>query len=254
MTDLAHLDRPEQTLRWAREALGEFHAIAVEFFKSQPYAMFPEVDPISGRTTVVMRLVKPLPDALARKATEALQGTKNAFDQIAFATHRLVGSMPKGNVHFPWADSLKDFEGRLDRFGIPQQFRDAIRCHEPYFRGNGYAGGNDGIRRLAQLANDKHTIGLSVVAHVEGIVTGDFSGSFRGTEDLRILSPEWDPVKNEMIVAILPPGVKSRGNYSHSSQVVFDETTILKGIPVDFALTSFLEMGETICKDVRAHA
>lgn len=242
------LDRPKETLRWAEEALGELERLAAAFFQSRPHREVVEVDPATGFQTVKIRLVEPLPGDVNRRASEALQHTRHAFDQITFA----IAKEPASQPIFPWAQTPKDLDGLLRKRGVPTELWDAFKRREPYFRGNGYAGGNDGLRHLAQLANNKHTIGLTVATQVDSVTTGEFSGKFSGAHDVRVVSPSWDPVKAEMVVAILPPGVASKGTHKITSQIVFDGSSPLEGIDVFLALPAFLRGAKTICEDIEA--
>jgi len=84
--------------------------------------------------------------------------TREAWNQAVYAACVSIEKVPsKGNLHFPWRSSPSDLNETLKRGPIPSEFWDVIRGEEPYPTGDGYTGGNDAIKEISKLANDKHT-------------------------------------------------------------------------------------------------
>lgn len=248
-TGLVHFDRPRQTLGFAKDAVDDFEASLRDFFQDDPFARLVELDPNTGYDIHKIKLVKPLPSVAIRRGTEAINNIKNAFDQATFAACAAIGKRPKKDIHFPWRCNPTDLERRFEKKDavIPPDLREIFRRHEPYPCGEGYAGGNDQIRELSQIANDKHTVGFDVQGccpvYRHPTITGKVSF-------FDLPSPVWDPMKNEMVMLVISQGANVQHDYQIAFNIIFSETQSLKSTPAVTALKMFLNKADEVCADL----
>ena len=246
---LAAFDRPSETLGWAREAINDLNLTLTGFFNNQPFSTVIEPDPETGHEVHKIKLLTPIPNGVPRRATEALNNVKNAFDQTTFAACAAIGKRPKKDIHFPWRLNPTDLERVFDKKDavIPPELRDVFRGHQPYPTGEGYSGGDDGIREVARIANLKHTVGLGITGRVPMMRWPDVShASF-----VRAPMPRWDPVKNEMILLIVDAGAKVKHNHEVAFYVALNEPGPLEGEPILGALSAFLQKAEQVLIDLK---
>ena len=126
----------------------------------------------------------------------------------------------------------------------------------PYPTGDTYTGGSDLIRALAQLSNDKHSVGFEIDAAGGVVHAGDIEFTGNGTlQQFAAWGPNWDPVKQEVVLF----AIKSRGigfKLHHNSALAF---TVCLKMPeftnppdVVFALNRFLAASENNLKLMKA--
>jgi hypothetical protein len=167
---------PREMLEWADEAIQELDIICRDFFANNPCASVIDVDEDARQEVHKVKLMRELPKSVARKATEALNNIRLSFDQAYLAGLKVAGVPVKvKTLHFPWADSPDDLE--KNRFGpVPERLRPVFRDIAPYPRGNGYAGGNDSVRALAQISGrNKHIARVAVRGHIVGYTHPGFT-------------------------------------------------------------------------------
>jgi hypothetical protein len=248
---------PRELLGWAKEAIDEIDAVCRAFFEGNPgtHVIEPYSEP--GYELYKFRLTRPLPLAVARKATEALNNIRLSFDQAYLSGLRACGvSVAAKTLHFPWAQDPADLERRLGE--VPESLRPIFRGVQPYPRGNAYPGGNDDIRAMAQISGrNKHIARVAFSARVVGIRLPDFTigceAPAAGKFDF--FRPRWDSVNNEMVIARFPAGsTNAKDNYTIAFDVVFDETSpVFKKDVIDSlelflgAAHSFVDSFEQAC-------
>ena len=135
---------------------------------------------------------------------------------------------------------------------IPAEFWKTIRSHEPYFAGQGYTGGSNLIRAMAKRVNQKHTFGLKTLVRISN---SSFTGTIseQGTSSILRL-PNWDANCNEMI---LWTGASPKGcglNYKFGVDLVLDAPDELGRTPAIFAMNSFAEKADAVCRDLRTRS
>lgn len=212
----------KKSIRWAENAIAEFNTISATFFQGNVTEIVTEFDPQSGDNVQKVRLIEPIPDQLFKTATDALIYSKHSFDQATFAARNIVSGRSNKSVYFPWARTPTDLERLLKSRGIDQRLWDTFSAHQPYPRGDTYAGGDDSIRTLARMANDKHTVGLSVASTLVRTQFPRVCGG-PGKKNLRILTPRWDPKKNEAEMIRWTGNVDISGDYNLSFEIVFQD-------------------------------
>ena len=94
-------------------------------------------------------------------------------------------------------------------------------------------------------------VGLVMQAHVAG--TAFMISSARNTDYLSTGGGGgWDPLKNEIILAVYSGDVQFDQQYSIASQVTFDITPPLGGLPVQKALDRFADKAEHFLEALKA--
>lgn len=198
-----------------------------------------------------MRLRQGLPNLLRRKATEALTNSRHAFDQATFAARNLTAGPSRKSIYFPWSTTPRDLERLLEARGIDKRLWDIFASHEPYPTSDTHAGGNDIIRALATIANDKHTVGLGVSAHIAMSETPILEG--KGfVESLSILMPHWDPIKNEAELMRWRGDVEVRGDYKFDFEVIFKDSRLSKPVSAQQGLIAFCGKAKMFVEQLQA--
>lgn len=228
------------SIEWANSAIEEFDTLARDFFHSDCAEFFTEFDPKTGENVFKVRIVKPLPVALRRKATEALVTTRHAFDQATFAARNLTSGFSTKGVNYPWAQNPVDMKRLLKARGIDERLWDVFAAQEPYPRGNGHSGGNNVVRALATIANNKHTVGLAIdllptITRFEEVI-------FVEAEEVNLGLCVWDGVKQEGELA----RVKGKAIYKNPNvffNVSLDDPKLMNGLGAVRTLKVFLASG-----------
>lgn len=244
MGSLKAFDRPEQTIGFAEAAIHELIAEWQAFGADDPFQTVTETDD-DGVRIVKIVMTRDLPPILQRRATEALNNLKNAFDQMLFAVCSAIGR-PIKQGHYPWADSptglaqirAKNSHAERKRVFPPEVWTE-IERQAPYKRGEGYAGGNDLVREMARLANAKHTVGLAVAGRFKAVSQNIKIGRVSGHGSFFASHfPVWDPVKKEAILERSKGAEGLECQYSTAFYVVFDEP--IPALDAPSALEAFL--------------
>lgn len=231
------LERARATLDWADEALNEFESASRAFFvDSSPFSVSVYYDDNSLLEVAILSLDVPFPDIFARKATEALNNIKHGCDQAIFAACEAIGTTGfKDN--FPWARNPDDLGRLLVNRNIPEPIWGPIKRLEPYPSGGTYEGGHDGLRKLAKLANTKHTVGIALYALAGSVSVSKMNLTGYGT--IMHNPGNEDLTKNNMLVMAASKGMDLSGEYLINSTIVFDDKTSLRGESVLGALSYF---------------
>ncbi|WP_109466367.1 hypothetical protein [Albibacillus kandeliae] len=255
------LQEPRKTILIARAALDELRQASSDFFSeklvppnvvpTRPYSVveYPEI--ATGDFVYKFRITQPYPFKMERLAAEAIQSGKNAFDQAIYSATKALGKLPKrGNLHMPWSRDPSDMRGRVEKKNIiPEVLRDSIYSQEPYYTGKGYIGGNDTIRRIAQLANAKHTVGFAINTTAVILQRPSISGT--GVYRVSTQVPKvWNTAKNEVFIARTPAKATIHDDYVVDFQVALDEPAPLCDIPAFEALSRFLDKAEELTLDL----
>lgn len=248
-------DAPRKSIAWANEGINELDSTLKAFFANVQTVEVTDVDPNTGHKRLKIKLSQSLPDSVARKSFEALQHARNSFDQSLFAACVTINKRPKRDIHFPWRTSPDDLERTFKHVKcvIPVELWDVLRRQEPYGRSEAYAGGDDVVRKLANIANQKHTIGIGVA----GFVHGGVHPSVRSGDDggfLRIPIPRWDAEKDEMTLVEYSGNPEIKNDYRFRFSVVLKEAPPLQGVPITSALKAFVSKAQSALEDLEAEA
>jgi len=162
----SEFSRAYESISWAEEAILELNMEIRDFFKKDIATVITEVNPNTREHVQKLRMTQLLPKHFRRKATEALTNSRHAFDQATFAARNLTGKRSQKSVYYPWSQSPTDLKRLLSERGLDNALWRTFESHEPYPRSDAYIGGDDVMRSLATMANGKHTVGLSIQAHI----------------------------------------------------------------------------------------
>lgn len=244
---------PQESIDSAREAIDELDASIGDFFnRAENCGIVVDKDPKTGNNIYKFKVFVPLPRNFRRKSTEALTSIKNSFDQSIYAATLTIGKKPRGNLHFPWKSSLRDFDMAFDdnpKGRVPAEFRAVCLGQEPYFSGEGYPGGDDQIRELAQLANPaKHTVGLSMAPVIGGIRPPQAVGLVKF---YAMPLPKWDPYKQEIVLAIISPEAKVDTNCIVMMGVIFKNAPRSQHLSVTIALSGFADKAQALLERIK---
>jgi len=250
--------RPQKLIDRAIRARREADSATEGFFQPESFARVCEVDPQSGYTIEKIKMVSPLPDLIEERFTDAINNSRNAFDQIIFAACEAIGK-PIKDGHYPWSRNVGDLDNwklRNKKSGaenIPKEFWQAIRGQEPYPRNSSNTMGDTLIRTMATFANRKHTVGVEVGCKVVGAVLGSFRGQ---AGNFSIPSLAWDPVRNEMEIARWTGQMQSSGEHQFAFYITFDATAPeeIRKIAASDAIGKFIDKAQVALDDLKACA
>lgn len=251
---IAEFDPPKKSVRWAQDAIQELTASAAGFFQGRPTEIITEVDAQTGEHVQKIRLTRPLPDAIARKATESLVNARHAFDQAIFAARNVVSGRSRKSIYYPWANTPTDLGHLLRTRGIDQRLWNTIKAHEPYPRAQTHAGGNDLIRVLATMANDKHTVGLSVGGTITAMRHPDVMfGSGPPGCFVEVKTPRWDSKKNEAeTIRWKGDDVAVKGYYRTDFEIRLENPGLPHSVNAVSGLAQFAEKAKTVVETLQA--
>lgn len=249
---VSNFSSAEDLIKWAFEAIEEARVADLLFRESNPLVSVTENDSKTGHTLYKYVQVRDVPSVIGRKVTEAVNNTRNAFDQIIFAACAEIGK-PVKDAHYPWADSLSQLDKRLagGKKGpaIPCSFHEEIRRQKPYITGDASTGyKEDFVREMSILANRKHTIGTQLSVGVSSSTVGFKQGP--GNDFVQI-NPTWDPVKKEIIV------MRTNGPMlSHNTNVQYcvglSSSRDINGKPAVGGATIFAERAQEVLELFKA--
>lgn len=256
MANVEDFFRPARnSIDWANDAISELNAEIHRFLDGDVAEIVTEIDPNTGENVQKLRLRKAMPSTFGRKATEALTTTRHAFDQAIFAALSALAGRPlKKSVYYPWAQSPTDLDHLLKGArGIDERLWDTIAAHEPYPRSDGHAGGDDTIRTLAQIANDKHTIGLRFGATISNLKLPPIHLiSGKQGENVYFRNPQWDAEKNEAELVRWKGNVKMDGEYHCVFEVAFSDSRLSEAVNVITGLKAFSSKCSEVTESLHA--
>lgn len=238
---------PRDTIAWALEAIAEIRSEIERFFSGPVCEVIDAQDRETGYTVKKVRLTRPLPKRILRRTSEALLNTRHAFDQASFAVQNLVGQPLRRDPNFPWAQNPRDLAHLLEaRFD--ERLWTTFQAHHPYPTGDGYPHGDDMIRVLATMANNKHSIGLAVQGHVGGLSFPPIIGG--KVQDFEMIAPRWDPELNEAVLARWLGDIKFDGRFTLEFHVLFQDDRLTAQLDLIGGLESFARKATAVTDDL----
>ena len=232
----------DDSLHACRESIKELSELTSQFFSGPIAALDRRIDPHTGEEVQYVVFTADIPRAFRRKATEALTSARHSFDQSLYAAHGLLTGSPRKSIYYPWARTPVDLEGLLVSRKIPEQLHATIRAHAPYFEGENYAGGDDLIRGLAQIANNKHTVGLAVDFNVAGLVYPDV----RATGSLSMLGTVWDAKRREAELMRWRGDIEMNGPFRFAFNLSLSDRSLPAPVNLADSLERFRQSAETV--------
>lgn len=238
----------EESIGWAQGATDELDSLIQRFFEGDVAELVVEVDPDTGENVQKIKFKSDIPKDFRRKATEALNSARHSFDQSVFAARNILGNRSAKGVNFPWATDPNDLTHHLGSRDIDPRLWDTIRPHEPYPTSDKYLGGNDLIRTLATIANNKHTVGLTVAGHLAETRFPEV----RMNGPFQVRMPRWDTRKNEIELIRCRGDIETKGEYRINFMICLKDTRLSQPTDAIGALRLFTQKAETVCKDIKA--
>lgn len=246
-------DTPQDHINWAKSRLEIAEALFRRYAQSDAFANVTEFDANTGEELRIIRLVTPLPPDITGLLRNALVDTKHSFDQSLFAAARATGGV-RFDKNYPWANTFFGVKGIIEKrqrqknSALPQFIVDEIFRQEPHGTGPGFSGGNDLIRDLAKMVNDKHSIGFRVTASITAFSARNMSFSGTGS-----LISGWDPVKQQMELARMQPGSSfSYQDCTVSSDVFFKRAGNIGKVPALSAAREFVNRAQIVLEGFKA--
>ncbi|MEH6664064.1 MAG: hypothetical protein V7678_04385 [Brevundimonas sp.] len=256
MAGLAAFENPQKLIDRAISARREADSAAKVFFKADSFRRIREYERGTGYTIEKLRMVRTFPDTIEERLTDAINNTRNAFDQIIFAACDAIRK-PTKDGHFPWACSRTDLDDwrlqnkKTGKETVPREFWDVIRAHQPYPRNDANTEGDTFIRTMAMFANRKHTIGIEVGCNVSETTIGcvHFDRVAAGI----IPMPRWDPKRKEIELGRWRGQAYLGGKSEVSFYVAFDSSAPdeLTRYAAPDAVGLFAEKAQMVLNDIK---
>ncbi len=148
-----------------------------DWLAEAPFEGLVDIDPKTGEIVHTLALTKDFPiDAFQRKANEAIVNGKHSFDQAAYAAVSILdGTSPKKGWNFPWSESETGLQAILKKRKCPSKLEQAFMGFGFYLVGMQAGSPKKLARIVAQMANQKHSIGFSVCSKMGTIVFENIS-------------------------------------------------------------------------------
>lgn len=237
----------EESIDWAEGATNELNASIDSFFKRDVAEIVVEIDRDTGDNVQKLKFKAAIPKDFRRKATEALNNARHSFDQSMFAARNILGKRSAKGINYPWAQDLTDLNRLLRARAVDPRLWDTIRAHAPYHASGTHAGGDNLIRTLATIANNKHTVGLAVNGLIEQTRFPDITG---GT--MSLMAPRWDPRKNEADLLRWQGDIEIKGDYKFTFVMCLEDSRLSEPVDAIFALRGFTQKAKRVCQTIKA--
>jgi hypothetical protein len=240
----------EESIGWAESATEELNSLIDGFFKQDVAEVVIETDFQTGDSVQKLKFKADIPKDFRRKATEALNSARHSFDQTVFAARNILGKRSAKGVNYPWSRDLTDLNRLMNERGMDPRLWDTIRAHEPYGTSDANPGGDDLIRTLATIANNKHTVGLAV----NGLISQTGFPSITATGgSFSMAMPIWDPRKNEAeLLRWNSADVEIDGDYNFTFVICLKDSRLSQPVDAVFALRLFTQKAKAVCESVKA--
>lgn len=199
---MSAFDEVREQIDWAKMCLDAANVEITDYIQNNAFAVLEETDPHTGEHVRKVKLVNPIPISIKGRLRNAILDLRHSFDMSLHAAATTCG-VSRFDKNFPWADSptgvrtIIDSWQRKVKTRLPEVIVNEIFRQEPHSTGEGFAGGNDLVREIAKMANNKHSIGITASAQVASVHV-----KARLTNVMSFTSMEpWDPVKKELVIS-----------------------------------------------------
>jgi len=222
------------------QSLSELNTEIRKYFEDPGPQIEVRSNSVSGHKFLSVVFDRPIPLSIPHRATDALQRFKDTFDQTIYGAGLALGAVePRGN--FPWARNPKNLDKRLTDLKIPDAMHSVIWEQELYWTGEDWSGGNDFIRDLVEMANERHTVNVRAAVKFDD---RDFClPALVGNGDCELLhsssEPIHDPDSNSLILMAWKGDGELVGDFHAPMGIYFDSPKLRSPIEVCAALRSF---------------
>jgi len=249
----------EESISWAKADIADFEAALLNVFSEGNYAVVADLEESTGRRWFKLKIFEDDPFAAIKKSSVgALMHLRNSFDQATnIAATSIFGAMFGGN--FPWSTGPTDLRGILEKRkglkngqrGYPKQLWEPLELQQPYKRGDSYAGGNNLVRSIATLCNNKHSVGF--VIDGGGAMLGWQGARFVGVDEVAIYPANWSAMKQEAVLFFIKGGhIEFKEKTQLGLSICLEVPELSKSPDVRFALNEFLAASERNLKLMKA--
>ena len=252
MSELSHSDpfySSKFGILWAKEHILEFQRERETFLESGVCKTVTELDADGTHNLLKLQLTEAMPVALNGHVLDVVYNLRSALDQVIYSVASLTNTLHlKGTPFFPIREDPAEFHRVLtDSVGkwITPEIADFISTLEPY------KGGNYLVWSLNALCNaQKHGVIRPLPI---GTRLGNLEGTYRGGERSQFfIAPQWDSVKNEVVLIRSPVNAKEDFKYEYAFEIVFDNIEGIAQEPVLRVLEHFLQMIESFVMAIEA--
>jgi hypothetical protein len=238
----------QYSIEHAKRHIRNLETEIAAFFSTDPYAPVIEINADRTEDVHKIKLVKPMPAALSGIAFDAINSLRASLDQAGYAIAIACGKTG-GNAHFPFIGDIR-YVNNLRRGrskDLPKEIFDLMVSFKPY------KGGNDLLWGLNKLCNShKHQFVTPVATYLGGGNIG--IGELHSSGTPNTFPPKWDPVKNEMIIAIVAHGTKFDADFQFHFFVAFNDIEGMLVEPSVPVLNKMLGIVESIIVALKAES
>ncbi|KCZ58625.1 MULTISPECIES: hypothetical protein [Hyphomonas] len=240
----------EESIEWANRAIAELGDQISKFFSGGVAEVVTHTNADTSQNVQKLKLTTDIPKDFRRKATEALNNARHSFDQSVFAARNILATKSNKGINYPWARDPDDLDQLLDRRKIDSRLWDTIKSHEPYRTSDKYSGGNDLIRLLATIANNKHTVGLTVDAVIARTRYPTITGG--PIQKLEVLRPVWNARTKEAELIRWIGEAKIEGEYEFNLLMCLKDSRLPQPVSAVDALSDFTKHATDVCESIKA--
>ena len=251
-------ETPQKSIDWALKCLENGARASKWYLDNKAFTHVVEEDLVGTRTAKLKMVSNPSPE-IEGNFTNAFVSIKHSFDQSLFAAAQVVGCH-RFDKPYPWADSYVGLKGIIDKrqrkpdTTLPDILIDEIWRQEPYATRPGFSGGNDLVREIAKVSNDKHTIGFTVGAKVVSMTIPP--GSFLRSDTIGARASfdfSWDSIKKELIISVATKGASAvYDNAAISCDIFLERAGDIGKIPVFILITDFAKKAQVVLDGFKA--
>lgn len=242
-----------EQIQWAETRIELARSEITPYVQDHAFAFSEEVDAETGEHVRKVRLAKSVPVSIKGYLRNAIVDLKHSFDMSLQAAARTLGQNTFDR-NFPWADSPSGVQGIIRAWQknaksrLPDLLIQEIWRQEPHRTGEGFSGGDDLIREIAKMANNKHSIGIIASAQIDSVSYANLR--LDGGAKL-LLGEGWDPEKKEMVLS-RHIGPVSYENRAVTGNVFFESVGKLGPLPAIEASEAFCNRAKLCQKGFEA--
>ncbi|WAC22908.1 hypothetical protein [Blastomonas sp. SL216] len=238
-------DSVQQEIEWARSNLNRAGILLDQYVESQPFSLVIEDDAeTGGKIHKIKRMVDP-PTEIGHLIRNSILDLKHSFDRSLHVAAFTAGR-EDFNKNYPWSENVAGLKAILRSRQSKNSTSLPLNIIKEIFRQKPYSGEKMPIssrylvREMAQMANNKHSIGFEFVARPSGTMISGFM-----SYNASISFGTWDAVNKESVfVRVWPGGHAAYGQTSISVDIFFKRDGPIGKVPASVALREFLKSAQ----------
>jgi len=246
----------QDQIDWAKTNIETGFKAFDEYVKNGAFSRVVEDDLKTGEKVGKIKLVKRVPNEVKGPFRNAILDLKHSFDMALHASAKTLG-FHRFDKTYPWSDTENGLRGIIESrqrnrdAKLPQILIDEIWRQKPYASGPKSPSGEYLIREIANMANGKHTIGLTVAAKIESY---EISQHVRiDTKGGAALGGKWDPEKKELeLYRASGDAAITDNNASVTAYIFFKRVGSAGQVPVNVAAETFADYAQLVLDGFKA--